>query len=138
MFTILALLGPKIAMVFSDDPEVIRIVGLYFKIVAVSYGFQGIVNVSVAIFNGLQLPETALRIMVVRTFFIVFPLLLFGSLLSLTWLLVALAVGNILAAIYAARVMRKSQRKWGRPIADANPFADILSDVSALKRRIAG
>ena len=92
LFTVLALLGPLIAQVFSDDPAVIRFVGLYFKIVAFSYGFQGIVNITVAIFNGLQLPETALRIMAVRTFVIVFPLLFLGSIFGLTWLLVALAL----------------------------------------------
>lgn len=132
LFTVLALLGPHIAKVFSDDPAVIRFVGLYFKIVAFSYGFQGIVNVTVAIFNGLQLPETALRVMAVRTFVIVFPLLFLGSIFGLTWLLVALALGNILAAIYAARVMRTSQRKWDRPIAKANPAADILADVRSV------
>ena len=136
LFTVLALLGPHIAKVFSGDPAVIRFVGLYFKIVAFSYGFQGIVNVTVAIFNGLQLPETALRIMAVRTFVIVFPLLFVGSIFGLTWLLVALALGNILAAIYAARVMRKSQRKWDRPIANANPIADILGDLRAVFRGI--
>lgn len=132
LFTVLALLGPLIAQVFSDDPAVIRFVGLYFKIVAFSYGFQGIVNVTVAIFNGLQLPETALRIMAVRTFMIVFPLLFLGSIFGLTWLLVALALGNILAAFFAARIMQNSHRKWDRPIAQANPAADILADIRSV------
>ncbi len=132
LFGVLALLGPMIARIFSDDPEVIRFVGLYFKIVALSYGFQGIVNVTVAIFNGLQIPRTALRIMLVRTFAIVFPLLLVGSFLGLWWLLGALALGNVLSAIYAGLVMRRSQRKWKRPIADASPLADILGDIRRL------
>ena len=132
LFTVLALLGPLIAQVFSDDPAVIRFVGLYFKIVAFSYGFQGTVNITVAIFNGLQLPETALRIMAVRTFVIVFPLLFLGSIFGLTWLLVALALGNILAAFFAARIMQNSQRQWDRSIAQANPAADILADIRSV------
>lgn len=132
LFAILALLGPQIAKVFSDDPDVVRFVGLYFKIVALSYGFQGILSVTVAIFNGLQLPNTALRIMLVRTFLIVFPLLFLGAQLGLTWLLLALALGNILAAFYAGRLMRKSQRAWGRPIADVNPITDMLGDLKKL------
>ena len=134
LFAVLALLGPVIAGIFSDDPDVIRFVSLYFKIVAISYGFQGILNVSVAIFNGLQMPGTALRLMTVRTFVIVFPLLFVGAQMGLWWILLALAAGNILAAIYATRLVRKSQRDYGRPIANANPISDILSDLRRLLR----
>lgn len=136
LFGVLALAGPWIARIFSDDPVVIRFVGLYFKIVALSYGFQGIVNVTVAIFNGLQLPNVALRIMIIRTFFIVFPLLLAGSFLGLWWLLAALTLGNILAAFYAGRKMRQSQRKWDRPIAEASVVLDILADFKKLLGRV--
>ena len=132
LFLVLALAGPWIARIFSDDPEVVRFVGLYFKIVALCYGFQGIVNVTVAIFNGLQMPATSLRIMAVRTFVIVFPLLGLGAWLGLWWLLAGLALGNILAAFYAARAFRQSARKWNRPIADADVLGDILKDVARL------
>jgi putative MATE family efflux protein len=135
MFLVSALTGPWIARVFSDDPHVIQFVGLYFKIVAISYGFQGIVNVTAAIFNGLQLPGVALRLMTIRTFVIVFPMLFLGAQLGLWWILVALAVGNILAAVYAAKLMRKSQREHDRPIAEANPALDILSDLNKLLGR---
>ncbi|OUS08477.1 hypothetical protein A9Q96_03270 [Rhodobacterales bacterium 52_120_T64] len=135
LFVALALLGPSIASVFSDDPDVIRFVSLYFKIVAISYGFQGIINVTVAIFNGLQLPGTALKLMAIRTFVIVFPLLFVGSHFGLWWILVALALGNIISALYAGKLMRKSERKWNRPIADASPWADILQDIRLLLRR---
>lgn len=129
LFGVLALLGPYIARIFSEDPDVIRFVSLYFKIVAVSYGFQGIVSVTAAIFNGLQLPGTALKLMAIRTFAIVFPLLLIGAQLGLWWILVALAFGNMLSALYAGRLMRASERKWNRPIANANPLADIYNDI---------
>jgi putative MATE family efflux protein len=134
LFVVLAFLGPWIARIFSDDPDVIRFVSLYFKIVAVSYGFQGLLNVTVSIFNGLQMPGTSLKLMAVRTFLIVFPLLLIGSLLGLMWILVALTVGNVIAAIYGARLMRKSQRKWKRPIAGSNVARDIMSDIKSLFR----
>ncbi|WP_114286703.1 MATE family efflux transporter [Candidatus Halocynthiibacter alkanivorans] len=135
LFVILALLGPSVARIFSDDPDVVRFVGLYFRIVAVSYGFQGIVNVTVAVFNGLQMPGTALKLMGIRTFFIVFPFLFVGSLLGQWWILIALTVGNVLAAVLAARLMRGSQKKWNRPIADASPWADIRKDVVGLFQR---
>ena len=135
LFGVLALLGPAIARIFSDDPEVIRFVSLYFKIVAISYGFQGILNVTVAIFNGLQMPGTALKLMAIRTFVILFPMLLISAQFGLWWILGALTIGNVIAAIYAGRLMRASERKWNRPIAIANPLADIVNDMRKLFRK---
>lgn len=134
LLIILATLGPSIAHIFSDDPEIIRFVSLYFKIVAFSYGFQGILSVTVAILNGLQMPGTALKLMAIRTFGVVFPLLLIGAQLGVWWILVALALGNILSALYAGRLMRGIERRFDRPIADANPLADILTDMKMLLR----
>lgn len=134
LLVVLALLGPAIARIFSDDPEVIRFVSFYFKFVAVSYGFQGILNVTVAILNGLQMPGTALRLMAIRTFVIVFPLLLIGAQLGLWWILAALTLGNVIAAIYAGRLMRAITRKYDRPIAGSDPFKDIIGDIRSLTK----
>lgn len=129
LFALLALAGPFIARVFSDDPEVIRFVGFYFRIVAISYGFVGIVNVTASVFNGLHMPGEALKLMLIRTLLIVFPLLLLASFLGLWWILAALTLGNVLSAIVAGRLMNASMRKWGRPIADANLASEYLNDV---------
>lgn len=135
LFIVLALAGQWIASVFSDDEEVIRFVTLYFRIVAISYGFQGIVNVTVAIFNGLQMPGTALKIMAVRTFAFVLPLLLMGALVGPLAILLALALGNILSAFYAGKQMRASMRRWNRPIADVNPVQEYVADFKGLFSR---
>jgi putative MATE family efflux protein len=132
LFIVLVFAGPWIARIFSDDAEVIRLVGLYFKIIAISYGFMGILNVTISIFNGLQLSATSLKIMSVRTFIIVIPLIYIGSLFGVLWLLVGLAAGNIIAAFYAGYEMRKSMRKWNRPIANAKPWKDIWGDIKRL------
>ncbi|KZK88733.1 Multidrug export protein MepA [Pseudovibrio sp. W64] len=132
LFAVLALLGPSIATIFSDDPAVINFVSIYFKIVAVSYAFQGLVAVTVAIFNGLQMPRIALKIMLVRTFVLVFPLLFIGSKLGLWWILAGLAVGNILASIYAAHLIRQFEQKWSRPTAKAKPWLELGQDLRKL------
>jgi len=132
LFVGLAIFGPTIARIFSDDPQVVRFVGLYFKVVAAAYGFQGIVNMTVAIFNGMQMPRTSLKLMAIRTFLIVFPLLYIGSLLGLMWVLIGLALGNVLAALYAARLMRQAERRWDCPIANDKPWTEIRNDVNRL------
>lgn len=134
LFVLLGLLGPWVARIFSDDPDVIRFVSLYFRIVALSYAFQGVLNVMVSAFNGLQMPGTALRIMLVRTFMIVTPLLLLGASVGVTWILVGQAAGNILAATYASHVLRDSQRTWRRPMAEKGLFRHILDDALRVGR----
>ena len=137
-FLILAAFGPAIGRVFSDDPAVVSFVGLYFKIVAISYGFVGIMNVTSAIFNGLQMPGKSLRIMLVKTILFTVPLLIIASFISVTAVLVALAAGNILAGVYAGVLMRRDLREHNRPLADVNPLdaykADFLKVITFGKR----
>ncbi len=134
LFVTLAVFGPWIARIFSGDPDVVSFVGLYFRIVAVSYGFQGILNVTAAIFNGLQMQGISLRIMLAKTFAITFPLLLIASFFGIPAILGALALGNALSGIYASVEMRQSARKWNRPIADASPWRDIRADLASIFR----
>lgn len=124
--------GSWLAQIFSDDAQIIQLVGLYFKIIALSYGFVGILNVTIAIFNGLQLSVTSLKIMCVRTFIITIPLIIIGAYFGVVWLLIGLAAGNILAALYAARMMKRSLVKWNRALANASPIADIIADIKKL------
>ena len=93
---------------FSDDPAVFSFVGLFFKVVAISYGFVGIMNVTSAIFNGLQMPGKAMRIMLVKTIIFTAPLLHIASFISATAVRIALAAGNVLSGIYAGILMHRA------------------------------
>jgi putative MATE family efflux protein len=133
-FVLLAIFGPAIGRLFSDDPAVVSFVGLFFRIVAVSYGFVGIMNVTSSIFNGLQMPGKSLKIVFVKTFVFTIPLLLIASLISATAVLVALAAGNILSGIYAGVVMRRDLHEKNRPIAKENPLDSYKADFRKLLR----
>ncbi|MEM9629808.1 MAG: MATE family efflux transporter [Pseudomonadota bacterium] len=128
LFVVLAFAGPHIAKIFTQDPRIAEFVGLYFKIVALSYGFQGIVNVTAAVFNGLQSPLLALKLMFVRSALIVFPALAIGSLFGPLWILIALSASNILAAGYARRLMMISARRWNHKRVGSSPIRDIYED----------
>ena len=135
VFFILAIFGSYIARIFSTDPAVISFVGLYFRIVAISYILYGLFNVTSAIFNGLQMPVSSLRLMLVRTFIFTMPLLVIASFINATAILVALTVSNILAGLYAGMLMRRSIQQWNRPLADVNPWDDYKANLKNLFKK---
>ena len=132
LWIVLALSGPYLAQIFSDDPVVVRFVTLYFRIVALSYGFVGLINVTSAIFNGLQLPRQSLKISLVKALVFTVPVLLIAAPFGIVAVLVGLSFGNIAAGIYAGRLMRASERKYNRPIADDSIFGEALKDIRRL------
>ncbi|WP_412563796.1 MATE family efflux transporter [Thalassobius sp. MITS945101] len=132
LWIVLALSGPSLAQIFSDDPVVVRFVTLYFRIVALSYGFVGLINVTSAIFNGLQLPRQSLKISLVKALVFTVPVLLIAAPFGIVAVLVGLSFGNIAAGIYAGRVMRASERKYNRPIAEDSILGEALKDIRRL------
>jgi hypothetical protein len=46
--------------------------------------------------------------------------------------LVGLSFGNIAAGLYAGRLMRASERKYNRPIADDSILVEALKDIRRL------
>ncbi|MEC8041581.1 MAG: MATE family efflux transporter, partial [Pseudomonadota bacterium] len=132
LWIVLALSGPYLAQIFSDDPVVVRFVTLYFRIVALSYGFVGLINVTSAIFNGLQLPRQSLKISLVKALVFTVPVLLIAAPFGIVAVLVGLSFGNIAAGLYAGRLMRASERKYNRPIADDSILVEALKDIRRL------
>ncbi|WP_196885113.1 MATE family efflux transporter [Aureivirga sp. CE67] len=63
-----------IGKLFSTDTEVVEITVQYFGIVSFSYGFQGIFQLSSAIFNGLNKPLNSLSIVIIRMIVLYVPL----------------------------------------------------------------
>ena len=134
LFLVLAIFGSHIAKIFSTDSSIIQLVSLYFKIVAISYGLYGIMNVTSSIFNGLQMPQQSLRISLVKTFVFSLPLIIIGSFFSAGAIFAALVVSNILGGLYAGVLMRRSMRKWNRPLAKVNVLQSYLNDIKRLLR----
>ncbi len=134
LFLVLAIFGSHVAKIFSADLGIIQLVSLYFKIVAISYGLYGIMNVTSAIFNGLQMPQQSLQIALVKTFVFSVPLIIIGSFFSAEVIFVALAVSNILGGLYAGVLMKKSMRKWNRPLAKVNVLQSYVNDIKRVLR----
>jgi len=91
-----------IASLFNKNPEVIRLITLYLKIVSISYGLRGIVLISAATFNALNKPYSAFSLTFIRMFVLYVPLALLGShLFKIEGIFFGAAAANILAGFVA-------------------------------------
>ena len=74
VFIVLLLFRQPIAAVFTNDPNVVKITASYFLIVGASYGFQGLVILSTASFNGLNKPYPSAFFSLLRMMVLYVPL----------------------------------------------------------------
>ncbi|MFP4555696.1 MAG: MATE family efflux transporter [Bacteroidales bacterium] len=79
VFIVLLLFASNIASVFTDNIEVIEITKKYFYIVGASYGFQGLVMLSTASFNGANKPFPSAIFSAVRMLVLYVPLAWIGA-----------------------------------------------------------
>ncbi|MFP4643330.1 MAG: MATE family efflux transporter [Spirochaetales bacterium] len=89
-----------VARAFNDTAEVVDVTARYLTIVAASYGFLGIVNLTAAAFNGLKKPMSAAGIAALRLFVLLIPLAYVGrELFGLNGVFWGVAAGNVLAGV---------------------------------------
>ncbi|MDY6799820.1 MAG: MATE family efflux transporter [Bacteroidota bacterium] len=105
-----------IASVFTDNPEVIEITRQFFLIVGASYGFQGLVMLGTASFNGINRPYPAAFMPIFRMLILYVPLALIGSKLfdiaGVFWagFTVNIVVG-IISFLYLFRTIKRIKNK---------------------------
>jgi MATE family, multidrug efflux pump len=100
VFAVLLLFGKPIAEVFTDDIKVSAIAASYFLIVGSSYGFQGLVILSTASFNGLNKPYPSAFFSLIRMLVLYVPLAWIGSkFFGLKGIFWAGFIANILAGV---------------------------------------
>lgn len=76
---LLALGGPWLAGLFDDNPTVVAIAALYLLMVPVSYGGNGVILVSGAVFNALGQPLRATVVTLTRWLVLYIPLAFAGG-----------------------------------------------------------
>jgi len=108
LMTILLAAGASaIVPLFNSNVEVVAIATTYLKIVPISYGAAGIIQVGNSAFNALGRPIPAVIITVVRMFVLYIPLAYLGGLwLGATGIFIAATVSNVIVGIGA--------REWSR------------------------
>jgi putative MATE family efflux protein len=128
--------GP-IARAFNDTPEVVAVAAQYLRVVAFSYGFLGIVNLTAAAFNGLKKPMHAAGVAALRLFVLLIPLAYVGrALFDLPGIFWGVAIGNVFAgaAGFAWFVLNRRRVTTVAAEGDATP-SDAPDDEDYLNRQ---
>ncbi|WP_235263567.1 MATE family efflux transporter [Nitrincola sp. A-D6] len=108
IYLFLLIFSAPLAALFSDDPEVTRLIRLWILIVPLGFGFQATTFLSASAFNALHQPLLALKVSLIRLFLMYLPLGWLGNqLFGLEGLFSALVLANILTAIIAWSWMRQ-------------------------------
>ena len=102
LFGIAVPFGELFASIFSKDPEVIRLAGIYLKIVFIGSIGLNQYNWMSESFNAVGKPKYSLVINVIGTMFIIVPAVFIGAnTYGFTGMISGLAVGQIIVGIFA-------------------------------------
>lgn len=96
IYALLVALAPWIAIAFTDDPEVARLIRLFIYIMPLGYGVQGVIILTNSSFNALHRPMRAMGLSIIRLFVMFVPLSWLGAL----WYdIPGLFVGGVIANV---------------------------------------
>lgn len=102
IYAVMLATAPWIAAIFTDDPEVARLIRLFIYIMPLGYGVQGVIILTNSSLNALHRPMSALALSVVRLFVFFVPLSWLGAIIyDIPGLFVGGVIANVLTAIIA-------------------------------------
>ena len=108
VYILLITLLPYIAPAFSSDIRVIQVINTFIYILPLTYGAHAVVILVMVSLNVLRRPRLALFLIIIRLIALYLPLAYIGGLYwGITGLFSGAAIGNVIAAVIAYRVIRK-------------------------------
>ncbi len=108
MFVLWLLIARPVAGLFNDNPEVIETIGLYLRLVPLSYGAYGVIMLAGATLNVLNKPFHATAVNVVRLFILYIPLAYAASrLFGIEGIFGAATLANLVAGTLAFVLVRR-------------------------------
>ncbi len=117
LFVFLVVLARPLALLFSDDPGVVSTIVLYLWLVPISYGLQGVFQISTTALNVFHRPMHSAALTVVQMFVLYIPLTYIGSSLFglkgiFAAIVAAYAFSGILSYLVLRRVMAGEKRRY--------------------------
>lgn len=112
VFVLLLLFAGDIAAIFSKDQHVIDITSKYLVVVGLSYGFQGLVMLSTASFNGMNKPFPSAIFSIIRMIGLYVPLAWLGAkLFGLNAVFWAAFTANIIIGLLSFSFLFRTVKK---------------------------
>ncbi|MCK5822451.1 MAG: MATE family efflux transporter, partial [Bacteroidales bacterium] len=112
IFLLTMFFAKDVASIFSNNTEVTDIAARYLVIVGMSYGFQGLVMLSTAAFNGINKPMNSAFFSILRMLGLYVPLAWIGSkIFFLDGIFFAAFIANIITGILAYVFLFKNIKK---------------------------
>ncbi len=111
LFIIMYIFSESFASLFSKDPSVITVIALYFRIVPLGYGIQGIFNINSMVLNALNKPFHSTVLTIFQMFILYIPLAILGKYLWGTTgiflsLVISYLVSGVISLVLVGRVLR--------------------------------
>ncbi len=108
---LLAVFAVPIARLFNDNPQIVETTVLYLRIVPISYGLAGTLQISSTILNVFKKPYHASGLMALQIFAIYVPLALLGSyFFGKIAVFASLAISYIVAGLIAYHIVGRQIR----------------------------
>lgn len=126
-----ALVGASawIAGAFTDDASVQGYITRYYMIVAWSYVPLGLMTLTSSVLHGAGRPGLSLELLLVKALVVTAPLAMLGVIWGAEGVFVAMAIGNLVGALYARRIMAAVPEYAS--LMKASPIPDYRADVSS-------
>lgn len=122
VFGLLLLFGQGIASLFTSDAIVIEIAMKYFYIIGASYGFQGLVMLSTASFNGINKPYPSTLFSLIRMFVLYVPLAWLGArIFGINGIFFAGLIANVIVGTLSAWYLFKTVGNLKKMQEDPSP-----------------
>ena len=109
VWLIVAFFSRSIGSAFSDNPEVVDIISNYLWIIPASYGAHAVTILVMVSLNALKQPKVALLTALIRLLLLNIPIAYIGGqLYGVVGLFYGFALGNVLSAIVAWRIINRA------------------------------
>ena len=108
LLAVLMLFGKTIAVLFNNDPEVVRVATVYFQILPFGYPLGSVLMISTGVLNVLHRPYHSTFLIVLRTLLLFVPLAYIGSrMIGIQGIFIAGATAHIIAGTAAYFWLKK-------------------------------
>ncbi len=136
-FATMVLFSQPIIGIFTDSKEIIEYGQMYFNFVGLSFPAFGLALITTSFFNGVQQASLSLRLTLVKAIIFTLPLAVVGAWMGLTFIWIGIAIANVLAAVYAKRLLNEWLEANNSELLMASPLLDYFNDIRSLwsKRR---